>query len=57
MTSDIFEKLLLDKMSQDKQKIILFVGNCTGHPRTLFTKLKYVSHIFYVFIFSTEYNK
>lgn len=39
MTSEIFEKWLLDI----DQKIILFVDNCTAHPRTLSTKLKYVT--------------
>jgi len=46
MTSLIFEKWLLDidkKMSQENRKIILFVDNCTAHPRTLSTKLKSVT--------------
>ncbi|XP_025415698.1 tigger transposable element-derived protein 4-like [Sipha flava] len=46
MTSNIFEKWLLDidrKMSLDKRKIILFVRNCTAHPRTLCLKLKSIT--------------
>lgn len=37
MTSDIFEKWSLDidkKISQDKQKIIIFADNSAAQPRT-----------------------
>ena len=46
MTSLIFEKWLLDidqKTSQENRKIILFLDNCTAHPRTLSTKLKSIT--------------
>lgn len=56
MTSDIFKKWLLDidnKMSQDKQKIILFVNNCTSRRSYVIYKVK----ICYNYIFFAEYNK